>query len=75
MDTIEYVAIREQTTTAAVKFWRKELQKEPNRFVLKIRHENLANSKMKGDDGVTRDRMCVCGEAKFRQDHLLKECQ
>jgi hypothetical protein len=42
IDTDNYLATREHTTTNAVAYWRKALQSENNRFLLKIRVGNLA---------------------------------
>ena len=41
-DTDVYIATREHTTTNAVAYWRKALQSENNRYLLKIRVGNLA---------------------------------
>jgi hypothetical protein len=42
LDTDNYLATREHTTTNAVAYWRKALQSENNRYLLKIRVGNLA---------------------------------
>lgn len=83
-DTDIFTATKERTTTCAVVFWRKQLQQENNRYILKLRVGNLAQplqrTRKPPDDAnakatyVSTKRECPCGYHAFTQEHVLEDC-